>query len=290
MAGFQGLGAGLGSFIGAAAAEGSAQSEEKIIDELLSQSMDEYGKIQPAVFERLVAERLGPTELSKIQEDPRLKAAQMNALSRLEQVGAEGGMTIGDRARQHQIEGQIGQQANARKASLLSNARQRGISGSGLSLAAQMGNNQATTQALANGGFDIHAQAADRALQGMMKAGQLGGQIRGQDFDQAARKADAQDRINRYENEMRMKVAQSNNGYAQQGFENRLGLANNRNKVRGGMAQRAQNKADGHRRRGEAAGRAIGTIAGGAADAGIAYQTGGMSALGSFGGKEDDDE
>jgi len=55
--------------------------------------------------------------------------------------------------------------------------------------------------------LDVSAQAQSRALQALMQGGQLGGQIRQQDFGEQSEKAQAQDAINRFNTANRQQVS-----------------------------------------------------------------------------------
>jgi len=140
----------------------------------------------------------GRSSLTDYRVDPRLKEAQMRALGGLEEVANEGGLTAIDRARLNDIARQEAAQERGARQAILQNAQARGVGGSGLSYAAQLANQQGSAGRRADRGFDVAAAAQQRALEAMMGAGQLGGQIRGQGFDEAARVAQAQDKINRF--------------------------------------------------------------------------------------------
>jgi hypothetical protein len=74
----------------------------------------------------------------------------------------------------------------------------RGQGGSGLELLAQLQSGQAATTDASQASMDTAGMAQDRALQAMIQQGQLGGQIRGQDFGEQADIAKAQDIINAF--------------------------------------------------------------------------------------------
>lgn len=138
------------------------------------------------------------TGLSEIATDPRLRAAQMGALSSLQEIGDNKGLTATDRAKLQQMSDDVGTAERGSREAILANARARGIGGSGLELASLLQGQQGAAQRRSQEGLNIAAMAEQRALDALMQAGQLGGQVRGQDFSEAARVAEAQDAINRF--------------------------------------------------------------------------------------------
>ncbi|TXG85830.1 MAG: hypothetical protein E6R13_01580 [Spirochaetes bacterium] len=74
------------------------------------------------------------SEMQNISTDPRLKQAQLNALSSLEEIG-QNGMTLQDKANLQKIQTQIGQQERGAREAILQTAARRGTSGSGFELA-----------------------------------------------------------------------------------------------------------------------------------------------------------
>lgn len=154
------------------------------------------------------------TQLSNIQTNPAYSGAQMNALQSLQNIAGQGGMNLQDKANLAQTMQNVGVQNQGAQQAILANAQQRGQLGSGNSLAAQLsaqqnGANQANLQ-----GLNIAGNAQQRALQSLMGAGQLGGQMQQQQYGQQANAAQAQDAINRF-NTMNSQAVQNQNVQAQ---------------------------------------------------------------------------
>jgi hypothetical protein len=168
-----------------------------------------------------------PTELSNVSVDPRLKGAQMNALERLSSLAEEGGLSATDRARLADIEADQGRAARGAREALEQGAQARGTAGSGLSLVNQMIANQEAANRASRAGQDTAARAEMRALEALMKSGEMGGQIREQDYREAANRATAQDAINRF-NTMNRQGASDYNTQA----KNAAGLSNLRERQR----------------------------------------------------------
>lgn len=139
----------------------------------------------------------GPSEMGNVYVDPRLKEAQMQSLRRLQEVGGEG-LTATDRARLAESQGQIAGESRGNRERILQSMRERGVSGSGLELAAMLEGQQASANRAAQSGLEIEGMAQQRALQAMQGAGQLGGQMGAQEFGQQADIAQAKDAINRF--------------------------------------------------------------------------------------------
>jgi hypothetical protein len=163
----------------------------------------------------------GPSAMESISMDPKLRQAQMNALARLEDIGTQGGMNAQDRARLAQIESEQAANVQGATGAIQQQMSTRGLSG-GMSelvqkqLAAQQSANRAAQQ-----GMDVKAQAEQRALDAIMQSGQLGGNIRGQDFGEQERIAQAKDLINRFNVEGSRGVQSRNvSGQNQAQFQN----------------------------------------------------------------------
>lgn len=160
------------------------------VEELVRQ-----GQITPEEATAILQEE---SQFGAISLDPRLRQAQFDALSSLQQVGTEGGLTATSRARLDEVQRAAAGRERAQRGAILQQFAQRGISGSGLELAAQLGAQQAEAGRVSSEGFQTQALAEQRALQALAQAGQLGGQIRGQEFGEQAQTAQAQDIINRF--------------------------------------------------------------------------------------------
>ena len=225
-----------------AAVQGGAQSN---VNNLIQQSVDQLTKIgvptaqaqQIALEHYQSSGQLTPqqaqafkqqgTALNNIQLNPQEKQSQLNALNQLQQIGSNGGMLLSDKAQLAQQMANTNAQAQGANQAVLSNANQRGQLGSGLSLIAQLQNSQNAANQNQQNSLSIAGQAQQRALQALSSAGQLGGQLRGQDYDIAANAAKAQDAINNFNTQNTQNVSNANtsmNNAAQQ-----YNLQNNQN-------------------------------------------------------------
>ena len=159
--------------------------------------------------EKLMTVLQRDTRLADIQEDPRLRDAQSQALMQLQERGRDG-YTIEDKAI---MERTMNEALNAQRGANMaadSQMARRGISGSGIDLAGRLARQQAGVQSARQTGLDVAARGRQQALQAMQGAGQLGGQIRGQEWGQKAQVAGAGDAIDRFNTANRMSTQQHN--------------------------------------------------------------------------------
>lgn len=137
------------------------------------------------------------SKFESIEIDPRLRAAQMDALTGLEER-ASMGLTPEEQAQLNSLRRDVGQQEKARQQSILQNMEQRGIGGSGAELAAQLSSSQASTQRAAEESDRLASMqfaAKQQALQNMLSGAS---QIRGQEFGEQAKQASALDAISQF--------------------------------------------------------------------------------------------
>jgi hypothetical protein len=160
------------------------------IDQLVQQ-----GIITPDEAREIQAD---PSAYEKIISDPRFKQAQLDALTQLQTIGKEGGITPEERANLAQIQDELGTALRGEREATIQSAQERGVAGSGLELASRLGAGQAATQAASRAAVDTAAQARARALEAIQGAGSMAGQMGTQEFNQAAQKAAAIDAINKF--------------------------------------------------------------------------------------------
>ena len=205
----------------------------------------QQGLISPEDAEAVIVQQ---TEMANVSTDPRLRQAQMAALGGLQETVDTQGMSAADRYAMQQIQDQSAQQERGQRASILQNAQQRGVAGSGLELASQMQNQQESASRAANQGFAVAAQAQQAKLQALNQLGTLGGNIQGQDFSQQAQIAAAKDAISKFnatnqQNQMNLNVgarneAQLGNLQNKQNIANaNVDIANTQESVNKGLAQ-----------------------------------------------------
>lgn len=186
----------IADLINSSIRSGRMMDARRIIENLPIPEIDKlsYEAIMMTEPEKLGEAILQDTRLAEIAEDPRLKSAQMDSLAQLEERGKQG-YTIQEKADiQRAMNQSLGVQRGANLAADAQMA-QRGISGSGIDIAGRLSRQQGGVNAASQAGLDIASQAQQRALQAMQAAGQLGGQVRGQEWAQKSQVAEKQDAI-----------------------------------------------------------------------------------------------
>lgn len=142
-------------------------------------------------------DQLGDTELSGISTNPEYDRARMAALHDLEDISKDG-LSAQDEADLARLEGDIGARNAGRMGAIKQGMAARGMGGSGMELLAQMQAAQGSTQQHAQAALDKAAMAQNNRRAAIAQMGQLGGQMKAQDFGQQAQVAQAQDAINRF--------------------------------------------------------------------------------------------
>ncbi len=221
-----------------------AQQDKAEQNRLLRLSMDEFGRVQLPQLEKLIAEQVGPSELGNIRTDPAYKNAQLGALDGLLNLAKNNGMSLMDKANLNEIQSRTARTESAGRQRIEENMANRGISGGGAELAMLMNNNQAQAQRGSEEGLQIAAQNKQRALDAMLKSGQLAGNMRSQEYGEKSDAARANDAIARYNADVRYNAKQYNAGLAQQNFDNQMRKTSGKAGQSGAAAANAGNNAD----------------------------------------------
>lgn len=185
------------------------------------QNYQNAGSLSPALTQILQA---NPTAYNNIKIDPRALSAQMSALQSL-QDQSHMGLSQADRQALQEITNQTNGQAQAQNASIMQNMAQRGMAGGGAELAARLSASQNASNQANMQGMSVAAQAQRNALNALSQYGALGSQVRGQDYQQAADAAHANDYINMFNTQNAQNVGNQNTG-----IQNNAQLYNLQNK------------------------------------------------------------
>lgn len=172
------------------------------------QSPEVQGILQPFMQQ---AEQMAGTAQEQTTTDPRLRQAQMNALETMSKMGAEG-LTAEDRMALNQSRRQTAGDAQSRQQSILQNMAQRGVGGSGMELAAKLASSQASADQAGQESDRTMAMAQRRMLDAVSGAGQLGGQVRGQEYGEQTDLARARDAIAQFNLQQRAGTQAANVG------------------------------------------------------------------------------
>lgn len=198
------------------------------IDEqkLALENYESAGELTPEMEAAIKAD---PSLMAGISTDPRLKDAQLQALTQMQQLGTTG-LTSQDREALNQERRQTAQDANAQDQSILQNMASRGMAGGGAELAARLNSAQASANRAGQQGDSIASMAQQKALQAMAQAGSMGGQMQQQEFNQKSAQAQAQDAINMFNTQNRQSIGNTNVQMANQAqasnLANKQGLMN----------------------------------------------------------------
>ena len=174
------------------------------LEELVSQ-----GTITPQEAQTFLQD---PSAFNSIETDPELQKAQMAALSQLQEIGSEGGLTKTDRAKLNQIKSQEDAANRGQREAIMQRAQARGMGGSGLEIASQLQNQQDSATRQAQRDMDVGALAEQRALDAILQGGNLAGSMQNTAFNQQAQKAEANDAISRFNTQNRQSQANLNTG------------------------------------------------------------------------------
>lgn len=150
------------------------------------------------------------SEMRNIAVDPRMKEAQLEALSSLKSISDSGGRTLMDRAAQEAAMSEAAQYEQGQRGALAQSMASRGLSGSGMEYAAQLANQQAGATRAHQAGMSAAAMAQARALEAIQQRGAMAGTMRSQEFGEQSQQAQAQDLINRFNTQNRTDVQQRN--------------------------------------------------------------------------------
>jgi hypothetical protein len=138
----------------------------------------------------------GPSAMEGISEDPRLRQAQMQEITGLQQLAETGG-TPQMEADLMRTQTGLGTTLRGAREAALQNMASRGMAGSGMEAAQQASAQQAAITGASQAGADIAAQRERMRMQALQGLGGAGGRMRGQEFGQASAKASAADEIAR---------------------------------------------------------------------------------------------
>lgn len=188
---------------------------QKVADKLGSEALPQLDKS--------VAEQTGPSELSKIQEDPAARQSTVDVLRQLEQEYQSGGNSPSDRAALELANNEVSGRAGSDYASLQQSMAQRGLHNSGLEIAGSLQAGQNATNAIGNQALQSQMASRTRALQALEGAGSLSRGLRSDDYRKLSDAAKAQDLLNQFNATQRTGATHYNNSLGQQDFDNRMG-------------------------------------------------------------------
>lgn len=164
------------------------------------------GELTPALEE---AVRRESTNAEKINVDPRYRESQLRALKQLEDLGTEG-LSFADEAELADLNNDVNAQARGRIGALRDSAAARGVGGAGVTLALEQQAAQDAQMREAAATRDKFAMSRQRALDAILKGGQLAGDIESRDYGQQKDLAGARDSIDAFNAQMLAGTRQRN--------------------------------------------------------------------------------
>lgn len=201
----------VGDLIGKALASGDKAKAQQLAND----AIQKYN-IKPPDIQAVTA-HLQSSQLAGATADPGSVAAQRGALASLKNYG-QGPDNIQFRAGMNAATSAANQQAAGQNGLLRNEMQARGMGNSGTEYANRALENQASSERAASGGFQAAAEGNRSALQALQQYGGLATTMRGQSFGEEATRASAADELARFNEENRVKGAQTD-------WQNRFGLA-----------------------------------------------------------------
>lgn len=212
---------------------------------ILLQRFVQSGQLTPQLE---AAVKRDASAYEQIQVDPRLKESQMRALSSLENIGAQGGLTIEDKANLQKQQSELDAMERGKREAISDQMARRGISGSGLDLVSKLSNEQSSINRASQNQLDTLGAARKRALDAILSGGTLAGQMGQQQYAQQADLAKARDSISDFNARNMQSVAarnidrgneaqQYNLGRQQKVSDMNVGVANEQEKYNKALRQ-----------------------------------------------------
>lgn len=193
--------------------------------------------ITPLTPEEIASMQAGNTEFDKIRMDPGAMNAWTGALRQMQGVAGQNGMDLQSRVAQRQAQAMAAQHEQMQRQALLQQAGSAQRYGSGGLLAAQMGAQQGGFNTVGMAGAQNAADARTRAIQAMAMSGNMAGNIRGQQFGEAAARAQSQDAINRFNASQRGNAYMANKGLTAAGNQADARMGSGIGAMAGGLVQ-----------------------------------------------------
>jgi hypothetical protein len=154
-------------------------------------------------------EQLKQTELRNILRNEQARQAQLDVLGKYQDL-SQTGLSAIDRAALSEIQNQIATQERGQREAILQNMAQRGLSGSGTELAANLLAGQSAAQRASQMGMGQAAQAQQSRLQALSNVSQIGQGLEATDYERAAQQAQASDVINQFNTQNKISAQAQN--------------------------------------------------------------------------------
>jgi hypothetical protein len=233
------------SLIGGAIGEAFKAAGRSKQEQLLQAAMDEFGRIDPAKFEELVTQELGPSAVAtKTATDRRLTDEQYEGLDRYGEIVDAGGLDPMAKADLYRANTSAARTAGGNINRIQQSLDDRGMGNSGASVVLRAKAAQDANENAHAGAIDAASGAWARRMQALGAKTGLAGTMRSQEFSEKARRAEAEDSIARYNADARTSAGRYRNGMKQQAWDNQFRVAQAKASAATGQAQTAKQNAD----------------------------------------------
>lgn len=135
------------------------------------------------------------SQFSGLSTDPGTRQTQMQALQQLGMLAKSNGNDPQAAAMMFDANRQAAAEEQSKRNAILQNASARGVGGSGTEIAGLLAAQQGGADRSHAGGVQAAADSRGRALAALGQLGSMAGQVRGQDWGEAAQKAGALDQF-----------------------------------------------------------------------------------------------
>lgn len=191
----------------------------------LRERFGDYDALGSAGYKDVAAQQLGPSSFDSIQQDPRARQDQQESIAALEDLAANGGLSLADMAALNEVQRNLNRNDTARRQGLANEFAARGQLGSGAQLAMSLANQQNAADSANQRGESVAAQAQARALQAILQKGQMSRAMTNDDYARARDAALARDAIEARNAAARTDASKYNNSLRGQAFEDQLAKA-----------------------------------------------------------------
>ena len=216
----------------------SANQQDKA-NAIRAQLAQQFQNVPLPTIDKMIAQKLPPESAAAYTKVTQASQAQGDVLGKyMGEVNAQG-ETADDRASYMRMQNAAAGSGNSAQGAVERNMATRGLGGSGMSFALQQQGAQGAINAANSSGVQEAADARGRYMSALQGAGQLAGQIRGQDTEALK----AQDAINEFNARQQQDADQRNQMIPQQNYDNAMSkqtaVANEGNGVAAGYERGA---------------------------------------------------
>ena len=202
--------------------EGIEYLKNVYIPSTIEQQVNWPGLIQSGMLtaEQAAEIQADPAKLQQFVGEAKYKEAAEKGLGQLQEI-AEGGLTTTDLAALEEIRQRVSTQERGQREAILQGARQRGVSGSGLEMAASLSSQQEGADRRALESLLAAGRGEERRMGAAQAAAGLGSQLRAQEFGEAQTRSEADRLIDQFNKQMQFRTQEENLGRSERArFQN----------------------------------------------------------------------